>query len=77
LLAVEGSLPLFVLSAIQSMNDSRSSSAWKIILTSAHELAGTRPDFDPTTRQDFNPLVISSRWGGRVPLAADCMMARS
>jgi hypothetical protein len=77
LLAVEGSLPLFVLSAIQSMNDSRSSSTWKIILTSAHELAGARPDFDPATRQDFKPLVISPRWRECVPMVADCMMARS
>jgi hypothetical protein len=77
LLAVEGSLPLFVLSAIQSMNDPHSSSIWKIVLTSAHELAGARPDFDPTTRRDFNPLVISPRWGGCVPIVADCMLARS
>jgi hypothetical protein len=75
--AVEGSLPLFVLSAIQSMNDSRSSSTWKIILTSAHELAGSRPDFDPTTRPDLDSLVMSPRWGERVPIIADCMMARS
>jgi len=77
LLAMEGSLPLFVLSAIQSMNDSCSSCTWKIVLTSAHELAGARPDFDPTTRQDFSPLVISPRWGECVPTVADCMMARS
>jgi hypothetical protein len=77
LLAVEGSLPLFVLSAIQSVNDPRSSSTWKIILTSAHELAGDRPDFDPATRQDFNPLVISPRWRAGVPAVADCMMAGS
>jgi hypothetical protein len=77
LLAVEGSLPLFVLSAIQSMNGSRSSSAWKVILTSAHELAGDRPDFDPTTRQDFNPLLISPRWGACVPILPDCMVVRS
>ena len=77
LLAMEGSLPLFVLSAIQSMNDPHSCSIWKIVLTSAHELAGARPDFDPTTRRDFNPLVISPRWGGCVPIVADCMLARS
>jgi HDOD domain-containing protein len=76
LLAMEGSLPLFVLSAIQSMNDPRSSSTWKVILTSAHELAGARPDFDPTMRQDFNSLVITPRWG-RVPIVADCMLVRS
>jgi hypothetical protein len=65
LLAMEDSLPLFVLSAMQSINDSCSLSNWKIVLTSAHELAGARPDFDPAIRQNFRPLVISPRWGMR------------
>lgn len=69
LLAMEGSLPLFVLSAIQSMNDSCSSSTWKIVLTSAHELAGARPDFDSS--------VIRPRWGVSVAIVEDCMLARS
>ena len=77
LLAMEGSLPLFVLSAIQSMDDSCSSSTWKIVLTSAHELAGARPAFNPTTRQGFNSSVVSPRWGRCVPVVADCMLARS
>ncbi len=50
LLAMEGSLPLFVLSAIQSTNDSGSSSTWKIVLTSAHELAshtGLQSNYPP------------------------------
>jgi HDOD domain len=76
LLAMEDSLPLFVLSAIQSMNDSRSTSIWKIVLTSAHDLAGARPDFAPTAHRNFNHLVISPR-RGCVPIVADCMMARS
>src|ERR1700733_7389101 len=64
LLAMEGSLPLFVLSAIQSMNDSCSSSSWKIVLTAAHELAGARPAFNPTTRKDFNSSVLRPGWRG-------------
>jgi hypothetical protein len=77
LLAMEGSLPLFVLSAIQSMNDSCSSSTWKIVLTAAHELAGARPDFHPTARSHFSASVISPRWGECVPMVADYMLARS
>jgi inorganic pyrophosphatase len=75
-LAMEGSLPLFVLSAMQSMNDS-CSSTWKIVLTSAHELAEARPDFNPTTRQDFVPSLLSPRWGKCVPIVADYLLARS
>jgi hypothetical protein len=77
LLAMEGSLPLFVLSAIQSMNDSCSSSTWKIVLTSAHELAGARSDFNPTPRQDFVSSVLSPRWGKCVPIVSDYLLARS
>ena len=42
--AMEGTLPLFVLAAMRSMNAPTSSSAWRFILTTAHELAGTRID---------------------------------
>jgi len=76
-LAMEGSLPLFVLSAIQSMNDSCSTSTWKIVLTSAHELAGARPDFNPTTRKDFNSSVLRPGWRGCVPIVADYLLTRS
>jgi hypothetical protein len=75
--AIEGSLPLFVLSAIRSMNDSHSSSTWKFILTAAHELAGARTDFEPSTILDFSSIGISSRWRACVPAAADCMLAGS
>ena len=53
-LAMEGSLPLFVLAAIRSTKDSSSSSPWKFILTAAHELAEARTDFDPSTLKDFS-----------------------
>jgi HDOD domain len=76
LLAMEDSLPLFVLSAIQSMNDPCSSSIWKMVLTSAHDLAGSRPDFAPIAHRNFSPLVINPPWGC-VPVVADCMMTRS
>jgi HDOD domain-containing protein len=75
--AVQGSLPLFVLSAIHSMNDSSSSSTWKFILTSAHELAGVETDFDPSTMHGFDSLDVNSRWGALVPAASDCMLAGS
>jgi hypothetical protein len=43
--ALEGSLPLFVLAAIRSVNDRCSSSTWTFILNAAHKLAGARADF--------------------------------
>lgn len=45
--AMEGTLPLFVLGAMRSMNDSSSLSGWRFILTAAHELAGYRMDLLP------------------------------
>lgn len=39
--AMEGSLPLFVLAAIRSMDDCSYSSTWRFILSEAHKLAGT------------------------------------
>jgi hypothetical protein len=54
LLAMEGSLPLFVLAAIRSMTDSSSSSTWKFILTAAHELAAARANFDPSALHNFS-----------------------
>lgn len=45
--AMEGTLPLFVLAAIRSMNDSTASPAWRFILTAAHELAGSGMDLVP------------------------------
>lgn len=43
LLAMEGTMPLFVLAALRSLND-RTPSAWKYILNTAHQLAETRVD---------------------------------
>lgn len=77
LLTMEGSLPLFVLSAIRSMNDSCSSSVWKFILGAAHELAGVRTDFDPPGFLDFASVGISSPWKTRVAAPADCRLAGS
>jgi hypothetical protein len=50
--AMEGTLPLFVLDAIHSMNDASSSPGWRFILTAAHELAGSRMDLVPCAHQD-------------------------
>ena len=77
LLTMERSLPLFVLSAIRSMNDSCSSSVWKVILTAAHELAGARTDFDPSIFHEFASRGITSPWRTSVAAAADCMLAGS
>jgi HDOD domain len=77
LLAVEGSLPLFVLSAIRSMNDSHSSSVWKFILTAAHERAVSRTDFDPSTFHDATSLRITWPWKTRGSAAAERVVAGS
>jgi hypothetical protein len=77
LLAVEGSLPVFVLSAIRSMNDSRSSSVWKFILTTAHELAGSRTEFDPSTFHDANSSQIAWTWKTLSSATAPCLAAGS
>lgn len=49
--AMEGTLPLFVLAALRSMNDSTASPGWRFILTGAHELAGSRMDMVPFAAQ--------------------------
>ena len=46
LTAMEGSLPLFVLAAIRTVNNSSPSSTWKFILTAVHQLANTRTEFN-------------------------------
>lgn len=51
LAAMEGTLPIFVLEAMRSMNDSSTMSGWRFILTAAHELAGSRVDLVPFARQ--------------------------
>jgi hypothetical protein len=75
--AMEGSLPLFVLSALRSVKDSCCSSNWKFILNAAHELAGANAHFYPPTLHDFRPMIISSPWGARIAAAADCMLVSS
>jgi HDOD domain len=57
--AIEESLPLFVLAAIRSMNDSYSSSPWKTILTAAHELAGVGIEFNPSSLHNLSSIAIS------------------
>ncbi|MFY9853590.1 MAG: HDOD domain-containing protein, partial [Terracidiphilus sp.] len=44
LFAMDGALPLFVLDAIRSVNESSPSSLWKLILTAAHDLADVSTD---------------------------------
>jgi len=54
--ALEGSLPLFVLAAMRSVNDSCASSTWRFILSAAHELAGVRADFNEYTLGDIHSM---------------------
>ena len=75
--AMEGSLPLFVISALRSVNDSRCCSIWKFILTAAHELAGAKAHIYPSTLHGVSSLVMSAPWGACIPAPADCMLAGS
>jgi hypothetical protein len=50
--AMEETLPPFVTAALRSLDDSGASSAWRFILTAAHELAGS----DPNT-VELNPPI--------------------
>jgi HDOD domain len=56
LAAIEESLPLFVLAAIRSMNDT--ASPWKAILDAAHELAGVCTGFDPSPLHRCIPITL-------------------
>lgn len=59
LFAMEATLPLFVLNALHSMSDS-TSSVWRFILKSAHELAGTGTEFEPPVSRGANLLAINA-----------------
>ncbi|MGD0938452.1 MAG: HDOD domain-containing protein [Terracidiphilus sp.] len=59
LAAMEGTLPLFVLSALRSINDSSSSSGWRCILTAAHELAGAGIDMAPPGQRNSSVLGVN------------------
>jgi hypothetical protein len=56
ILATEGSLPLFVLAAMGSVNDSCSSSTWRFILTAAHELADNQTEVDAFAFQNEDSM---------------------
>jgi hypothetical protein len=60
LFEMEGTLPLFVLSAMRSMNDSSSSSNWRFIINTAHELAGVRMDRGTGALHGAGPRPINS-----------------
>jgi hypothetical protein len=72
LLAMEKSVPLFVLAAMHTANDPGTSSSWKFILTAAHELAGHRTDFDASGLGAIDSVGICSRWKGFLSVAVDC-----
>lgn len=59
--AMEGTLPLFVLAAMRSMNDTSSSPTWRFILTAAHELAGSRMDLAPFALHSFSTTASATR----------------
>lgn len=74
-LAMEGSLPLFVLAAMRSVNDLCHKSTWKLILTAAHELAGARTEYDAATLDGIDSVGIDARWKGLLPSEADGLPA--
>lgn len=61
LLAMEESLPLFVLAALRGSCDSPASPIWRFILTSAHKLICTRIDYDSPALWGANTIAIDSR----------------
>jgi hypothetical protein len=60
LFEMEGMLPLFVLTALRSLNDPRPSSIWRFILTTAHELAGAKPEPHDPSHYETNSWGIAS-----------------
>jgi hypothetical protein len=52
MVAMEGSLPSFVLAAVRSVKDCCSSSVWSFVLTAAHELADNQTDVDELVIED-------------------------
>ena len=71
LFAMEGSLPQFVLAALRSVKDVSPSSAWRFILSAAHDLAGVKMDFHAPMLQAIHPTGFSSRWRRRLPPRVD------
>jgi hypothetical protein len=69
--AIEGSLPLFVLAAMRSVNDQRPSSQWRLILTAAHELACTWKDGELSSIGDIDSKGINRRWKKFLPAIPD------
>lgn len=61
LLAMEESLPLFVLAALRGACDSPASPIWRFILTSAHKLVCARIDYDSPALWGANCIAIDSR----------------
>jgi hypothetical protein len=60
-LAMEESLPLFVLAALRGTCDSPTSPIWRFILTSAHKLVCTRIDYDSPALWGANSMAIDSQ----------------
>lgn len=66
LFAMEWSLPQFVLAALSSAKELSPSSAWRFILSAAHDLAGVKMDF-----QSINSTDMSPRWRRCLPPCVD------
>jgi len=60
LFAIEGTLPLFVQSALSCVKDSSTSSVWRFILTTAHELADARTDLEASAYCDMRTMSVAS-----------------
>lgn len=61
LLAMSGALPPFVVTAMHSTRDSSTTSVWRSILSAAHELAGSRMDFDTSAFSCKKSALVGSR----------------
>ncbi len=60
LFAIEETLPIFVRVALNYTKDSSTSSVWKFILTTAHELAGVRSDLEAPEYRDMGAMAVAS-----------------
>lgn len=70
---MEGTMPLFVVAALRSVNDN-SDSPWKFILKTAHELAGTPIEVPLACSNDLGSTAVRSRLPQAVSLE-DCLSA--
>jgi hypothetical protein len=72
---LEGSLPIFVLGALRSVNESGPSSSWKDILATAHDLAGEGPENEASRVCEIDSTGINRRWKRFLPSGSELATA--